>query len=382
MAYIFRILIFLLAGLYTSSPSDRPEWGFFTHRKINRYAVYSLPDPLFRFYKSHQAWLEEHAVDADKRRYALKREAQFHYIDLDAEAGQVPARELEKARFNASPVEIRVNRLVCYQGKGRNVPDSLSEKYAEVIAGAMRELAGMDPESAIQYSDSIGAESVEILVVDSFSIHGMLPYRIMQQVSKLEMAFRTMDLKAVLRVSADLGHYVGDAHVPLHTTRNYNGQLSGQYGIHAFWESRLPELFLHKSHYLMIRPAEYFGSVQDSVWQLILDSHALVEQVLGCEMDSRKVVPEDNWYGVEKRLNNYQRLESTDFSRAFDKCLGNMVWDRMEASVQFLGSLWYTAWANAGQPDLELLSGPPEDQAMQAKVDQETVAPEDSCSKR
>ena len=50
-------------------------------------------------------------------------------------------------------------------------------------------------------------------------------------------------LQRILRISAEIGHYIGDAHVPLHTTENYNGQLSGQEGIHAFWESRLPEMF-------------------------------------------------------------------------------------------------------------------------------------------
>jgi hypothetical protein len=47
---------------------------------------------------------------------------------------------------------------------------------------------------------------------------------------------------AILRLSADFGHYLGDLNVPLHTTMNYNGQLTGQEGIHGFWESRNPEI--------------------------------------------------------------------------------------------------------------------------------------------
>ncbi|MGC6428813.1 MAG: hypothetical protein ACON4Y_05945 [Flavobacteriales bacterium] len=47
----------------------------------------------------------------------------------------------------------------------------------------------------------------------------------------------------ILFICSDLGHYIADANVPLHTTINYDGQLTGQKGIHAFWESRLPELF-------------------------------------------------------------------------------------------------------------------------------------------
>ncbi|MBL0103970.1 MAG: hypothetical protein IPP51_09590 [Bacteroidetes bacterium] len=46
--------------------------------------------------------------------------------------------------------------------------------------------------------------------------------------------------EGILYYSANIGHYVADAHVPLHCTENYNGQMTGQSGIHGFWESRLP----------------------------------------------------------------------------------------------------------------------------------------------
>lgn len=52
-------------------------------------------------------------------------------------------------------------------------------------------------------------------------------------------AFRQRNSKRILRIATDMGHYIGDAHVPLHTTSNYNGQKTGQHGIHGFWESRV-----------------------------------------------------------------------------------------------------------------------------------------------
>ena len=64
-------------------------------------------------------------------------------------------------------------------------------------------------------------------------------------------AFIEKDSDKILKYSADLGHYIADAYVPLHTTENYNGQLTGQKGIHAFWESRLPELFSEDYNYLV-----------------------------------------------------------------------------------------------------------------------------------
>jgi hypothetical protein len=64
--------------------------------------------------------------------------------------------------------------------------------------------------------------------------------------NRLTRAFKEHDRERILRYSADLGHYIGDAHVPLHCTRNYNGQLSGQHGIHGFWESRKGDFILSK----------------------------------------------------------------------------------------------------------------------------------------
>ena len=59
------------------------SWGFYGHRKINRYAIFSLPHEMIGFYKRHMEYLTQHAVDPDKRRYAAESEAVKHYIDLD-----------------------------------------------------------------------------------------------------------------------------------------------------------------------------------------------------------------------------------------------------------------------------------------------------------
>ena len=59
---------------------------------------------------------------------------------------------------------------------------------------------------------------------------------------ELQKAFEAKNVDLILKYSADIGHYIGDAHVPLHTTENYNGQMTGQKGIHGLWESRLVEI--------------------------------------------------------------------------------------------------------------------------------------------
>ena len=86
-----------------------------------------------------------------------------------------------------------------------------------------------------------------------------------------------------MRLSAEIGHYIGDACVPLHTTSNYNGQLTNQVGIHAFWESRIPELFALEDFDMVVGTATYIEDPQTYFWDLVLDSHKEVARVLGLE---------------------------------------------------------------------------------------------------
>src|SRR3569832_161864 len=58
-------------------------WGFFAHQKINYYAVFLLPPEMMVLYKPNIEFITEHAVDPDKRRYAVAEEGPRHYIDID-----------------------------------------------------------------------------------------------------------------------------------------------------------------------------------------------------------------------------------------------------------------------------------------------------------
>jgi len=69
---------------------------------------------------------------------------------------------------------------------------------------------------------------------------------------RLTKAFKEKSFSSILKNSAEIGHYIADAHVPLHTSENYEEQN----GIQAFWESRVPELLDKKIHFL-IGKAEY-----------------------------------------------------------------------------------------------------------------------------
>src|SRR5688572_1752324 len=160
------------------------HWGFFAHQRINQLAVFTLPADLIGFYKKHIDYITESAVNPDRRRFFSAEEAPRHYIDLD--------------------------------------------HYGD---------------SAINHMPRFWKDAVAKYTEDTLKSYGILPWHINRMYFQLKEAFAVKDPETILRLSAELGHYVADAHVPLHTTENYNGQLTGQDGIHAFWESRLPELY-------------------------------------------------------------------------------------------------------------------------------------------
>ncbi|MDV3308844.1 MAG: zinc dependent phospholipase C family protein [Cyclobacteriaceae bacterium] len=266
-------------------------WGFYAHKQINRLAVFTLPPEMVGFYKKNIGYITEAAVNPDRRRYVVDGEAARHYIDLD--------------HFGDSALA------------------KLSVPWDVVLT---------------QYSE------------DTLLAHGVVPWHIVRTYHRLREAFLVGDPDRILRLSADLGHYVGDAHVPLHTTVNYDGQRTGQTGIHAFWESRLPELFSTRYNYLVGR-ATYVPDPQRAAWAAVasahhaLDSVLRFERILAAEMGDRR-------YSYETKGRQTLRVYSQEYAEAYHTMLSGMVERQMRAAIRLTGSLWYTAWVDAGQPDL------------------------------
>ena len=80
--------------------------------------------------------------------------------------------------------------------------------------------------------------------------------------------------------------------MPLHTSINHNGQLTGQVGIHSFWESQLPENFGTK-YSLYTGQAHYINDIEKATWDMIDSSHKLVYKLLRVESKMRKDNPEE-----------------------------------------------------------------------------------------
>jgi hypothetical protein len=290
-----RKLLFLLLFPFIVQPCFC--WGFYAHRKINYYSIFLLPPQMMLLYKPNADYIMEHAVDPDKRRYAIPEEAPHHYIDID--------------RY------------------GRYPYDSLPRKWNDAVA---------------KYSE------------DTLKAYGIVPWWIQTMLYRLTNAFKEKNQAKILKLSAEIGHYIADAHVPLHANSNHNGQLTDQKGIHAFWESRIPELLADKEWDFFIGKAEYIRNPADFIWKTVLESAAAADTVLRIEKELTNRFPADQKYSFEDRNGLVVRQYSTAFTRNFDAQLRGMVEKRMRQSINAVASFWYTAWVNAGQPDLSKLT--------------------------
>jgi hypothetical protein len=297
--FIVSLLACLLVCFIPTNTPPAFSWGFYAHQQVNRMAIFTLPDGMIGFYKQHLDYVSQHAVDADKRRYNMADEAPRHYIDLDH--------------------------------YGKYALDSIPHRWKNAVE---------------KYSE------------DTLKAYGIVPWHIERMLLRLTEAFRTEKLDLILQYSADLGHYVADAHVPLHTTENYNGQLTNQRGIHGLWESRIPELNAATYNYWTGK-AHYLEHLNAEIWKIIASSHSAVDSVLLFEKQLSDRYPSDKKYCFENRGNVTMKMYSREYTNEYNNLLNGMVEHRMRSAIITIGSLWYTAWINAGKPDLLRLKALP-----------------------
>jgi hypothetical protein len=149
--------------------------------------------------------------------------------------------------------------------------------------------------------------------------------------------------------------------MPLHTSTNYNGQLTGQKGIHSLWESALPETF-GGSYNFRTPTAKYIENIPDETFKMIGQSHSLIDKLLADEKKVRSHFTEGNMYKKDSAGNLIKFYNSPVFSDEYEKefntTLGGMVEHQLQLSIYDVASYWYTAWVNAGKPDLTSLDDP------------------------
>lgn len=277
----------LALGLLACGAPRALAWGFTAHRLVNAKAVETLPPPLRGLFERNLDELRAHSVDPDLWRAAgQESEGPAHYLDIDA--------------FGAYP-------------------------FPDVPAVEAEHLRRHGPQAAEK---------------------GRLPWRTAEQYAALVAAFRSRDTAAVLRQAAILGHYVGDAHVPLHAAVNYDGQETGQQGVHGRWESELVERFERQIE-PRVHPAEAHpvGDPASFVLGVLREGYPRSLQVLASDLavrGSRDLArtPEDD------------RYDDGYYSRLYER-EGERLAECLSASAAATGSLWLQAWVEAGRPELD-----------------------------
>jgi hypothetical protein len=269
-------------------------WGFLVHRTINQLAIYELPSAMGSFFFKNREYLVYHSPRPDLRRNSDPAEAPRHFIDLEM--------------------------------YGTNVPTKWED-------------------------------AVKRYGWDSIQKAGFVPWHIEWVMQRLTGAFRSGDKDSILFYAADLGHYISDAQVPLHTTENYDGQLTNQKGLHSLWESMIPELNLTDYRLSSSHKAVYLRQPGKEIWKSIWTANQLVPELLQKEREVSAQFSLDEKYRVQNRNGREVRSYSTAFAKAYAASLGKTINQQLIAATDLLADCWYTCWVDAGKPDLAGITG-------------------------
>jgi hypothetical protein len=275
--WAWGLMVAVALGLPWPVPAD--GWGLEAHVLINRAACTTVPGSLRRFFMRHQAFIGEHGKDPDTVFTVKDGEAERmrHWMDLD---------ELDRFPF-------------------RNIPRNYEKALAKYGRERLKEA-------------------------------GLLPWRVAELYARLVQAMRESDWKRVPLLAAHLGHYVADGHQPFHTTTNYDGQLTGNQGIHKRFENEMIRRHLGQYQELaaFTQPAQRTADPVGFTFDFLIDSYVWVDNLLRADTLARRGVHgyDDAYYA------------------ALYVFAGKLAKLSMAQAATDLGSLWYSAWIDAGRP--------------------------------
>ncbi len=252
------------------------SWGNRGHRVVSSLAIQSLPAGPTAWYQGHEAEVLDHASDPDHWKQDHK-EGPRHFLDMEP------------------------------YGDPAQLPRSLEAAQAQVGGGYYR--------------------------------LGVVPWVIQDRWRDLVEAFRTGDASKVRFATAILGHYVADAHVPLHTTTNHDGQQSGQKGVHSRWETGLVERYVNEAT-LKAQPAQADPAIWERPWEWLLAAHALMPQLLEDDRAADRTTP----------LSGTTKTRGPAYWMIFWDKQGPTVNLQLQLAGQHLGDAILNAWIAAGRP--------------------------------
>lgn len=277
--------------LIVATPRPASTWGMDVHKFIVARAIPLLPIEIRPFFLKYQAPLVEHSGDPDLwRTVGWLEEPPRHFVDMDA-YGPYPFKDLPH-----------------------------------------------------DYADAVKRYGVEFV-----QKNGTLPWRSQEIYAKLVEAFtqKAPYARENIRLFASvMSHYAADAHQPFHAALNYDGQLTGQWGIHSRFESDLFERYQSKLQLSPKLPAS-IGAPREFMFSTLTASFALVQPVLDADkaaVAGREVYDDayfDQFFGRVKPI-----LEK-----------------RLSDSIAGVAAMITAAWVDAGRPSL-----PPEMARVPKKV--------------
>jgi len=273
--------VLIVIALAASLPVG--AWGGGGHRLILDRAIQLLPPELRAVFDERRAMLLEHASDPDLWRTAgFEEEAPRHFLDLDA-YGPPP--------FSALPREL-------------------------------------------------GA-AIETLGPETVTKNGLLPWRVAEIRGRLVRAFEAhkngqrYGLSNAVYLVAVLAHYVADSFQPFHAVVNYDGQMTGQVGIHARFEDELPTRFASKLTYTPAAPRPIMNA-RDATFEALASGAGLVEGLLAADRSAAE--------GRVEYDDGYYELFFTAARPVLER--------RTSEAITAVAGVILGAWEEAGRPDL------------------------------
>ena len=269
-------------------PPPTTAWGFEAHKFIVDRMIELLPPELKPLFVARRAFIVERAIDPDLWRNVWEDEAPNHFLDIDHEA------------FGPYP----------FPGLPRDYADAV-QKFGR----------------------------------DFVHQQGLLPWRTSEFFGRLLREFESLKRTPPPGYAADnivlyaavLAHYVSDGHVPLHAVVNYNGQLTGQDGVHSRWEG---ELFERNRSSLKIAPPPLKPVTvpRDAMFDVLLASNRLAENVLA----------------VDRQAAEGREFYDDAYFDAFKKGTLSTLERRLNDSISAVASFIVGAWEAAGKPAIAL----------------------------
>ncbi len=165
--------------------------------------------------------------------------------------------------------------------------------------------------------------------------NGLLPWQIGVYSEKLTEAMKAGKWDEARLDAAILANYVAEAHDPFNTTDDFDGRLSAQPGVNERFGTALIDRY---SSFFPMRPndAVFVSDPTDRAFEACLSSHSWLETILLADRNARR--------GESSFNDEY-------YDRFYNQAAAILIRQLSDAATD-VGSFWFTAWKNAGSPQL------------------------------